>query len=432
MLEYLALVLAVILMLFMFRASFYSLFFVILLTTEFYYIQIGGGIARVYHFLAVLVVLLLARHVPLLFSSRVFVALTVFVGVNFCAITLSDAPEKALASFLAFCANVAVAMATALILLAGRVELASFKRVILTVTLVSVLWGLLQIVAFRFAGANLSLSPEQAAQVAAGFGPGFRTEANTFGKYMVFPFLLFLPEYIERSMRHINLIYLVFLVGILMNFTRSSIYGLGIAFIFIIFWYAQTGKLSRFTARGIKVAAAIAVYVALVFAGVVNVSEYAQHKLENLFSQEEILEGSSSGYRLDLMKLVVNNALSDAKKMIIGNGWGQTHLYYNDTKVQAGGGDIVNILGYAGLLGVVAYLVYMLVSFMSARRLAISSQDDQSTRFAEGVMFALVGIFCTGQMTGYLITPEYWILIGICIFLSLNGTNLVRQQMVEG
>lgn len=44
-------------------------------------------------------------------------------------------------------------------------------------------------------------------------------------------------------------------------------------------------------------------------------------------------------------------------------------------------------------------------------------------------MFALIGIFCTAQMAGYLITPEYWLLIGLSIYLSVNvGSLQTRVQ----
>jgi hypothetical protein len=430
MLEVLAMAIATILFMFLLRKRFYSLFFVILLITEFFYIQVLGGIARPYHFLAVIVVICLSRHIPLLFKSKVFLALMVFIGVNLCAINLSDSSETALASFLSLGANMAVAMSTALILLTGKVTIVSFKRIILTVTLISVLWGLLQIIAFHFAGVVLALSQEQLPQIQAGFGPAFRTEANTFGKYMVFPFLLFLPEYIEyRRIKHINLVFVIFLIGILMNFTRSSIYGMGIAFIFILIWYAQQDKLCLLTSKSLKFAAAIAVGVILILCGKLNVSEYTVHKIDNFFKQQEILEGGSSAYRLGMMQIVINGAMSNTKKMIVGNGWGQTHVYYGDTKVQAGGGDIVNILGYCGLLGTMAYFAFMLLSFTSARKNVQSSQDKERAYFSEGVMFALVGIFCTAQMSGYLISPEYWLLLGICIYLSLNKQTI--QPLVQ-
>lgn len=421
MLEAFALTLAVLLLLFVFRNKFYEMFFVILLTTEFFYVPVGGGIARLYHFFALLVLLLLFRHLPKLFDSKVFWALLVFVGINFCAIVFSGAPSAAMKSFFAVISNIGVAMATALILVAGKVNLTTLKKVILTVTLLSILWGLIQIVAYRFGGLNLALAYEQIRQISDGFGPAFRTEANTFGKYMVLPFLLFLPEYIEhKRIKNINWVYLAFLVGILMNFTRTSIYGTGVALFFVFFWYAKNGKLSLLSQKSVKMAVVIAVGIVLVNSGVLNISDYAVYKINNLFNQEEILEGGSSGFRLDMMRFVVDDALTDSKKMLIGNGWGQTFHWYHGRDVRAGGGDIISILGYAGLFGVCGYLLYMIAAFNASRKTSVKGQSCTTGSFAEGVMFALIGVFCVGQMAGYIIMPEYWLLIGLAIYLSLN------------
>lgn len=421
MLEILALLVPVLVLAFIFRDIFYRFFFVVLLTTEFFYIHIGGGIARGYQFYALLVVFLLAKEIPKLLESRVLWALLIFVGINICAIIYSDSPGRAFFSFLAVTANISVAMATAMILLTGKVKLATLLQIILLVTLVSIFWGLLQIVAYRFAGFNLSLSEEQVNQIAMGFGPGFRSEANTFGKYMVFPFLLFLPEYIEhKRIKNINWIYLVFLVGILMNFTRTSIYGMGIAFLFVFFWYVRVGKLSLLSQKSVKLAVVIGLAVVLMKSGALNVSDYAMHKINNIFNQEEILQGSSSGYRLDMMRFIVGDALSDSKKMVVGNGWGQTYFRYYRQEVRAGGGDIVSVLGYAGLLGVGGYLLYMLSAFGIAWKTSSRRLNLSLCSFSEGMMFAFVGIFCVGQMAGYLIMPEYWLMIGMAIYLSLN------------
>ncbi|MDH5561820.1 MAG: hypothetical protein OEY59_13305, partial [Deltaproteobacteria bacterium] len=71
-----------------------------------------------------------------------------------------------------------------------------------------------------------------------------------------------------------------------------------------------------------------------------------------------------------------------------------------------------------GAFGGATYLLYMLFTFLSAKKVATSRLDTQTTQFAEGIMFVFVGIFCTGQMAGYLIAPEYWLFIGVGICLS--------------
>lgn len=408
----------------------YSSFFVILLCTEFYYIQIGDGhgFARIYHFLAVFVVILLSGFIPSLFKSKVFLSLLIFLFVNLCAVALSDTPVAALASLSSFCANLAVAMATALILRSGKVNLASFKYIILIVSVISILWGLTQIAAFRIAGLDLSLSSEQQTQILMGFGPGFRTEANTFGKYMVLPFFLFLPDLINQRNKSIILAYLVILAGILMNFTRTSIYGMLITFTLVLLWYFLKGKSFLFMRKSMIIVGVTVIFLNLLLAGFLTWSEYGSYKFEQLFSEEEILEGASSAYRIESMQIVIEGALSDSKKLLFGNGWGQTYIYFRGKLQQAGGGDIINVLGYAGLIGIFSYLMYMWFSFLAAKKVARKNQDINQAQFAEGVMFALLGIFITSQMAGYLITPEYWMLIGVCIYLSI-GNRLKKPSL---
>lgn len=405
------------------KKNIYSSFFVILLCTEFYYIQMGDGhgYARIYHFVAVIVVFLLIRFINSLFKSKIFLSLLIFLFINLYAVTLSDKPSAALASLSSLCANIAVAMATALILRSGKIDLASFKKIILIVSVISVLWGFFQIVAFRIAGLDLSLSFEQETQVLQGFGPGFRTEANTFGKYMVLPFFLFLPDFINRRHKSIILIYILFLIGIFMNFTRSSIYGILITLAFAFFWYFLRGKSSFFIRKTMILFGITVIFLAFLLTGLVTWSEYGFYKIENLFNEEEIIEGSSSAYRIESMQLVIDGALSDPKKMLIGNGWGQTYIDFRGKFQQAGGGDIINVLGYSGLIGIVAYLIYMWFSFMAAKKVARNNQDINKAHFAEGVMFALLGIFITSQFAGYLITPEYWMLIGVCMYLNIGN-----------
>lgn len=412
---------------------FYNLFIVLTLTTEFYYIHVAGGILRPYHFIAIIVVLCLIKQIPNLLSSRAFLALMVFVAINIVAVGLSNDPNRAFKSIMLLFANITVAIAMALSLISGKISLSSLKRIILMVTLVGIVWGLVQIMVFRLTGFVLALSEEQATQIKIGLAPVFRTEADTFGKYMVLPFMLFLPEYIEhRTLRNINIIYVMFLIGILMNFIRTPIYGTGLALVFVFYWYVRSRKAQLVAKKAAVMIMVVAFGVILMMSGLLPVSEYALHKISTIANQEEILEGGSSGYRLLMMGYVIEETLSSRKKQLIGNGWGQTHVDFNGEEVQAGGGDLVNIFGYSGILGVIIYLAYTLIAFVSMSRVARSCKDDLKARFAEGVVFSIVGIFCTAQMASYLITPEYWLLIGVIIFLTVKSRGSDGSITVNG
>lgn len=406
------------------KKVFYNLFFLSLLFTEFYYIEIGSGFARIYHFFSILVLFYLINFSPRLFKSSVFLWLLAFWAINLLAALFSDVPMQAIFSLALLTLNINIAIATALILISGKVTILSLKRIVLVVTLISVGWGFLQIIAFRTTGNILALSLEQKSQILQGFGPGFRTEANTFGKYMMVPFLLFLPEYVRsKSNRNMNLIYMAFGVGILMNFTRSSIYSLGVTILFVLGWYVLRNKFDLFIKKWILISAISLVMIAVFASGFVSVSEYALYKLDNLFVQEEIFEGSSSGFRLRAAENTLNYFLSSDKSILIGNGWGQIYMDYAGDPMQSGGGDLLISLGYGGLFSGIAYLMFMLLSLLSAMKIAKSNTNPEVTQFAEGVMFAIFYLFVVGQVVGVIIAPEYWLLVGIALYLSTMKLN---------
>ena len=146
------------------RSSFYTIFIVALLTTEFQHINIWGGAARIYHFWAGIIAIISFHAISNLFRSRAFTALLCFATVNLIASLLSDEPGAALASLLSSYANLVIAAVVTLALLRRRLSLEQLANIILTTTAISVIWGLIQIIAFK-AGTILALSPEQEGQI---------------------------------------------------------------------------------------------------------------------------------------------------------------------------------------------------------------------------------------------------------------------------
>jgi hypothetical protein len=400
----------------------YGLFIVLLVVGEFYYLRVGAGTARVYHFVAVLLVAAHAKAIPRLLRSGLVRTWVFFALVNLGSIALSDAPERAAASFLTVLANLSIAAATAILLLSGKIPTAALRRILVASTLVAIGWGLLQIVAFRFGGVVLALSDSQIAQIESGFGPGFRTEANTFGKSMVTPFMLLLPEFIRTGRRpRVGWTYLAFITGILMNFTRSAIYGMGISSLFVVgryLWSRRGGLLFR---KGALLAAAAVLGVSLMMAGTLSASDYAVHKLNTFFSRDEILRGGSSSYRLEMATALIDDTFSSAKKILAGSGWGQTWLDIRGLEVQAGAGDFMSIWAFCGVFGAILYLVVIWQGVRTALRSARSgSHHPEYKSMAEGTAFALFSVFVVGQISGAIASPEFWMLMGVAIFFSVK------------
>ncbi len=317
-------------------------------------------------------------------------------------------------------------MATAEILASGHVSVPLLRRLIIGVTVLSVAWGLMQIVLYRFAGVNAGLSQTQIAQVEYGFGPGFRTEADTFGKFMVVPFMLFLPEFIEhRRIKHMLLVFLVFTVGVLMNFTRSAIYGMarcGTVHSLLVYTSAQNGSRTR---RSAVLLMALSAGVTLMLGGALS-SEYATHKMRNFFNKDEIVAGGSSSYRLEMTEAMVNSTLSSTKRIVIGNGWGQTWIEMYGNEVQAGGADVLTVWAYGGAFAAFLYLTFMWLALRASLRAATIKADAEFRALAEGAAFAVGTTFIMAQLAGLIAAPEYWLLMGIVVFIETASREASR------
>ncbi|MBA3013505.1 MAG: O-antigen ligase family protein [Desulfobulbaceae bacterium] len=332
-------------------------------------------------------------------------------------------------SLLLLAANMGIAMATALILISGTINIQSLKRLIFTVTVISVAWGLVQAITFHFSGIILALSDAQVSQIIGGFGPGFRTEANTFAKYLNFSFFLFLPTLIKGKLCKKNsLILSVMIVGILLTFTRSAIYGMGATLSFIFIWYIFKSRGTLITRKFLVLflCGGISIYIFTGFVG--NINPYAFYKIQNFFNKEEILEGGSSQFRLMSQKRLIDAFLASDKSIIIGTGWGQVRYIYGGKIWQAGGGELITTLTYGGLFAGLAYLLYLFTSFTAAYKMAQLHRNQEDGLTYEGVAFAVLNSFVTGQINGALIAPEYWLLIGMAMHLSVMPRSTPPQR----
>jgi hypothetical protein len=405
------------------RHRLYSLFLIILLTTEFNYISIGTGTVRIYHMLLPIVLLSLVGYAGRLWRSPVFLFLAGLVIVNFVAVGFSGDPDRALLSSILLCANASIAIAVALMFIGRKISIVGFTRILTGVTAVGIVWGLFQMLAFRATGITLALSLTQVEQIQMGFGPGFFNEANGFGKFMVLP-LLFLAPFHFRSTkpwpRRAGWTILM-IVGVLMNFTRSALYGILGAVCIVTLWYAMYGNVGRLLRRGVGPVVVLAALVLLVVSGAVPFSDYGSHKLEHFFDEQEILEGDSASFRLESMRAILDTTLADPKKIWIGNGWGQVYAFLGNEQRQAGGGDIVTVFGYSGLFGVLFYLLYTASIVLALIRAARRSTNLVGKQFAEGLLFAFVGTSLMSLVSGVFLFASYWMIVGAAIYVSLDA-----------
>lgn len=404
-------------------------FFVVLLTTEWYYIDFLGGKLRVYHFLVPLVLLACAKYIPVIAKTWTAWMIFFFLVWNIFGAFLANDQADALVSAGLLLVNGSIAFATAILLVSNRISLEETIRIATVVACLGVLFGSLQIVTYQLSGLNLGLSDEQAQQVLMGFSSGFRTEANAFAKFLNMVFLLNLPLFLSREMhRRRNLILGILVVGLLTSLTRSVLYGLSVSSIIIYIWY-QISRRGGVIGGRVFLVAATAMLLFFIFANyAADFNTYAAHKLDFFFDKNEILDGGSSSFRLSSQSTLWQSFIGSEKTFWVGNGWGQVKFIYRNVEYHAGGGELIVALGYGGIVGGFLYCLYQISALWGVSRRVVRQPEKRKSTAQEGVLFALIGAVIVGQINGALIAPEYWMLLGMAI--SISVPDKVRRPFV--
>ena len=418
------------------KKALFGLFFIVCLLTEFYYIYFMGGTMRPYHLMAPIMFVFLTAFVKQMISSVQFWLFCGFLICNlFSTIMMAQNASDALLSFLLLCASVAVSVVTALILISGIINVVTFKKIVLAVTLISIAWGLIQFMVHVVTGINLALFEQHIRQIDWNMIPAFKTQADTFAKYLSFPLMLFVPELIDRkrASKPVLIFYITALFCIVVSLVRTATYGCIVGILYILYWSRRNKKLGRFMKYILIAAAAISIILFLSLQGIIPVGEYVQQKFSIVFNfnLDHLEDDHSGGYRIANIRSIIEESLIDTYTIFWGKGWGQTYYYSRGEMKHTIAGDFIHAYGYGGLLGFVLYMIYTVNTFRVFRRAATQSADHELAKFGEGMMYATVAMFVTSLFAGYFLAPEYWILIGCSIFIDWKTAKRSAILLVE-
>lgn len=391
------------------------LFLIVLLSTEFVWIRIGSGVLRPYHFLMPIMVLVLISAILRLRGSPTFLVLAGFVGCSVVSAILASNPTGALTSLVLLVLNVLVAMVVAALLNSNRIQMRDLISFLKAFTVVSVLWALIQFLAHRV-GVSVPQSATQVPQINAGFAPSFFTEANTYAKFLVAPFFLSLPALLRKRMTYPRLMFFgLIAAAFLINFMRTAFFGTLATLGFVTIWFLWTRSFSSLAVRGGKLVALLGVALVPALLSGSLVSEYNLYKFTTLFDADALSEDGSWTYRTWAMRQALNQTLQGPSEMAFGIGWGQAYVMAGDQEVQFGGGDALNVFVFNGALGIVAYVLLIAFALRAAARKARRPGPEEERLLAEGVLFALVAMTFVAQISGMMLVPIFWLLIGVAI-----------------
>lgn len=409
------------------KSSLLAIFIIIALTTEFYLIEVFGGALRVSHFLAPIVVVFLIKYIGLLRRTVLFWMLVGFFIINFIAALMATDVQGSLFSLGLLAANMLFAFAVGLILASKYVSLEGVIKIFMYVAIVGIFLGITQVVIYKLIGINLGFSESQVIQIQGGFSPGFKYEANGFAKFLNFAFLLIFPTLMRfENKRYMILMISIFSIGMLTSFTRSAMYGLGVTVLILYLRYFLSKGSLVINKRYILVLICIVLVVFIFSIYVINFNEYAAYKILSFFDKDEILNGSSSSFRLKSQQYLLDAYLATDKTVLLGTGWGQVKYFAYGRWFHASGADILLTLTYGGLFGGLFYLLYTFVAINSVKICINKEKNAIQKKYLEGLMFSLLCAFITGQINGAMIASEYWILFGLAM-----GVAALNNEKIE-
>ena len=417
----------------MFSSFLAVLFFISLLATEFFYIEAWGGVLRPYHILLLMVLAIFLPGLHALWRSPTFRCLALLNLVSIFSALLSADPSAALTSYALFALNSGLAAAVAVIVNLRVLSLEGMVSILYKFAIVSAVFSLLQFGVFNFAGANMALSYQQQFQIAMNLAPSVFTEANTYAKFLIVPFFIFLPLTVSRkSASEVLMFYALLITVFSINFMRTAVFGVFVSIVLMILYYAFTGRL-RVVAGRVRILlwGGALLLCAGILSGV-SISEYNIYKVATLFDLDAVETDGSWQYRSAIMDLAIQRTVQDPYRIVLGNGWGQVRAYIGDAEVQVGGADLVNFFVYDGVLGVIAYVTMIGFAFRSAIRTARWGKSVFVRSLSEGVLFALIACVTAAFVSGMILMPSFWMLIGIAIvFDRLSAREMARGRLVE-
>ena len=415
------------------KSSICYVFFFILLLTEFIYIIVFEGTAHPYHFFQLVLFLFLIKYIGRITSTKQFWCLLSFTIYFLLSSLISLNVGDAIRSYMLLVLNVGISVVTAMILSSKEISITSYKNTILIISLISVVWGLIQFETKAIADINLVLSESQVKQINWNLIPSFRTEADTFSKYLLFPMMLYMPNllYGKSTNKWIIIFYILAVLSLFINIVRSGIYGLMFGLFIVFIWSIRKRNISKFLLIICSIVILVIIIIFLLFEGFLPIGEYAQSKILNIFnmSYSNIVNDYSGSYRIANLSSVLKQTFSNTHNMIWGMGWGQTYYYYGGKDVHLVVGDLFSFLGYGGIIGVILYLVLSIRTFLIFKKAASLKNHYELSLFGEGMMYAFSALFVTSLFDGYLLAPEYWMILGIGIFMEWKMNENLKKSV---
>jgi len=301
--------------------------------TEFFWISVSGGYLKIFHILTLILFISFSiLHIEKIIDSVIFKLLLLFIATNLTSIILIS-PNKidSLRSFILPILLILIAINVALILESKKIEVSLFFKILIFIIVVTVAIGLLQIIIYTFSGELIAFTKVQESQlVLHNRPPSLFTEADTFGKFLAFSFLLLLPLADNSKLIRYKALMGVILITIIVVMTRSSWLSLASGILVYIFFFKRKNFRKILE---ISFLLFLTVLIAFQFTKVFKTSDILLNRAKTLVQpRHAAFEDPSGVARLEQVKIPLQVMPTGITSKLIGSGWG-TMVYHIERKI---------------------------------------------------------------------------------------------------
>ena len=260
------------------------------LWTEFYYINICGGKVRIYHFIAITIILLEIMKAISLLKHKRFWPIWIFVIWAVVISVFAVHPLSAFISVISLALNCAVGVAALVILYNKWISVKDIQQVTTIGLIICCIIGIIQFFMQVLFNINIGASAEQVTQIAIGMIPALNTEANVFGRVMMVYMLFMLPTLISQSkeIRGIWCMYILSIFCTLINATRSVLYPGIVAIVLCLFIAIYKKQFLNAVKTYAKLAVVAGIIIGLLLLQIIPAYPYTYYKLQSMMGGSTI------------------------------------------------------------------------------------------------------------------------------------------------
>lgn len=396
--------------------------------TEFYWVEVMNGYLKPFHIISLILFITFtffhSRHLK---HSKIFWLFVLFIFICLISIGFSYDWKDSLRSFVLPLILFSIALNIAIALHNKKISGDLFIKIILYGSIIITLFAIIQMVAYSFIGILLTLTQGQDAQIViAKRPPSFFTEADTFGKFLSLPLLLFLPFAIDKKNKFhkkIRTIMILFISGIIINMTRSALLGVGVTLLAYILYIFKRQNIGRNIAFIYVLISILIILTPFLYTTTKLVGSHQElhYRFQSLINPSTtIAEDPSAAYRKRGIDETFKGSIESFQSVLVGHGWGSSIISTKGEPKDVGGMLFLNILYYSGIFALLVFLLICLRIIVVLLKATRKSDNNEQRLLAEGMLFSFIGMLITSQMASMWIAPEFWLVIGCSIYFEIT------------